>query len=86
MSMQDLRIFELVASCGSMTEAGRALGISPAVVNKHIGALEDRLATQLFCRPTARLELTASGRAFHRCLKALLSTNANNVTYKRRIH
>ena len=39
MSMQDLRIFELVASCGSMTEAGRALGIC---------ALEDRLATQLF--------------------------------------
>jgi len=66
MSIQALRIFELVASCGSMSDAGRALCISPAAVNKHIGALEDRLATQLFYRPTARLELTADGRAIAR--------------------
>ncbi len=89
MSIQALRIFELVASCGSMSDAGRALGISPAVVSKHIGALEDRLATQLFYRPTARLELTADGRAFHKRLKAILpdveqasglvSANDNNV-------
>ncbi len=96
MSIQDLRVFVLVALCGSMSEAGRALGISPAVVSKHIDALEDRLATRLFCRPTARLELTASGRAFHKRLKAtlpdleqalrLLSANDNDVKYKRQIH
>lgn len=96
MSIQDLRIFELVALCGSMSDAGRALGISPAVVNKRIDALEDRLGVQLFCRPTARLELTASGRAFHKRLKAILpdleqtlrlaSANDNNDKYQLQIH
>jgi DNA-binding transcriptional LysR family regulator len=73
MLLLDLKIFELVASSGSMSHTGRALGISPAVVSKQICALEDRLATRLFCRPTARLELTASGRAFHKYLEAILS-------------
>ena len=34
MSMQELKILELVASSGSMSDAGRALGISSAVVSK----------------------------------------------------
>jgi molybdenum-dependent DNA-binding transcriptional regulator ModE len=72
MSMQELKIFELVASSGSMSDAGRTLGISPAVVSKRICALEDRLATRLFCRPTARLELTDSGRVFQKRIKATL--------------
>ena len=72
LALQDLRIFELVASCGSMSDAGRILGISPAVVSNRVCALEDRLAIQLFCRATARVQLTASGRAFHKRLKAII--------------
>ena len=72
LALQDFRIFELVASCGSMADAGRVLGISPALVSKHICALEDRLAIKLFCRATACVKLTASGRAFHKRLKAII--------------
>ena len=65
MPIQDLELFKHLVATGSMCKAARAFGVSPAQVSKQISALEDRLATQLFYRPKARLELTASGRAFY---------------------
>ena len=63
--IKELELFEHVVATGSMFKAGRKVGVSPSVVSKHISALEDRLGTQLFYRPTAGLELTADGQAFY---------------------
>jgi DNA-binding transcriptional LysR family regulator len=63
--IQELQLFEHMVATGSMSETGRILGVSAAVVSRHIGALETRLGAQLFYRPTARLELTASGRVYY---------------------
>ncbi len=63
--MKELELFEHVVATGSMSKAGRKLGVSPAVVSEHISDLEDRQGTRLFYRTTAGLELTASGREFY---------------------
>ena len=64
-TIHDFELFDYLVTTGSMSETGRELGVSPAVVNRKIGALEERLGARLFYRPEARLELTASGRAFY---------------------
>jgi DNA-binding transcriptional LysR family regulator len=65
MLIQELQLFEHMVVTGSMSETGRKLGVSAAVVSKHISALEQRLGAQLFYRPTVRLELTANGREYY---------------------
>lgn len=89
--IKELELFEHMVATGSMCEAGRKLGVSAAVVSKHISALEGRLATRLFYRPTARLELTATGRVYYattilpelRRAQASITTSApcDNVIY-----
>ncbi len=99
MPIQVLELFKHLVATGSMREAGRALGVSPAVISSELGALEDRLGVLMFFRPVARLELTASGRAFHKRVLAILPdaqatkspslafTRANNgVKSHRRLH
>ena len=50
---------------GSQAAAARELGITPAMVGRHLRALEDRLGTRLLHRSTATQSLTAAGTAFH---------------------
>jgi DNA-binding transcriptional LysR family regulator len=70
--IQVLELFTHLVASGSMREAGRAMGVSPAVISRQLSALEDTLGTRIFFRPVARLELTASGRAFHKRVMAVL--------------
>jgi DNA-binding transcriptional LysR family regulator len=95
--IKELELFEHMVATGSMSKTGRKVGVSPALVSKHITALEDRLGTRLFYRTTAGLELTASGRAFYaatilpklRSAPASITTSAasdNVVILYRRIH
>ena len=65
MPIQNLELFRYLVATGTMCQAARKFGVSPAEVSRQISALEDRLGAQLFYRPTSRLELTASGRAFY---------------------
>ena len=65
MLIQGIELFRYLVATGSMCKAARQFGVSPAEVSWQINVLEDRLGTQLFCRPTAGLKLTASGRAFY---------------------
>ena len=65
MPIQDLELFRYFVATGSMCQAARKFSVSPAAVSRQISALEDRLGAQLFYRPRAGLELTASGRAFY---------------------
>ena len=68
----DLELFAQVVKEGSLAGAGRALGLSGAVVTKRLQRLEGRLGARLLQRSTRRLSLTEEGAAFHEhCLRVL---------------
>src|SRR5262249_3460448 len=49
---------------GSFTIAANQLGLSRALVSRHIGELEDRLGVRLLNRTTRSLNLTEEGRSY----------------------
>jgi DNA-binding transcriptional LysR family regulator len=57
-----LRVFVGVAAHGSLSAAGRSMGISQPTVGRHIQALEDSLGVRLFQRTVRGLDLTDTGR------------------------
>jgi DNA-binding transcriptional LysR family regulator len=71
-SLTSMRVFAAVVEAGSFASAARRLKLSPAVVTKHVAALEDRLGVRLLERTTRRLSVTeGGGRYFERCLQIL---------------
>ena len=69
----DLEIFAHVVAAGSMSAAGRELGLSPAVVSKRLRRLEDRLGTRLLQRTTRQIALTEAGQGFYERVVAILA-------------
>jgi DNA-binding transcriptional LysR family regulator len=63
--MQPIRIFVSVVQNGSLSSAGRQLGLSPASVSRHIGALEQSLGCQLINRTSRKLTLTEAGELYY---------------------
>lgn len=59
-----LRVFIAVAEAGSLSAAGRKLGMPLSTVSRQLKALEDELGTRLITRTTRRLALTESGRSY----------------------
>lgn len=59
-----MQLFLAVADHGSLSEAGRALNLSRAVVSKRLQQFEQHLQTRLFHRSTRELSLTEQGRAY----------------------
>lgn len=68
-----LEVFAKVASLGSFSAAGRAVGLSQTMVTKHIAALEARLGVKLFHRTTRRLTLTEAGRDYLESAERILA-------------
>lgn len=68
----DYVLFAKVVEAGSFAIAGRALGISPAMMSKRIMRLEARLGTQLLHRTTRKLALTQTGAQLHTDISAIL--------------
>ncbi|WP_417522081.1 LysR family transcriptional regulator [Marinobacter sp.] len=56
-----MRVFVEAATHGSLSAAGRALDMSPAMATKHMDALEARLGVRMFYRTTRKLSLTDPG-------------------------
>lgn len=63
--MQPMRIFVSVVQNGSLSSAGRQLGLSPASVSRHIGALEESLGCRLVNRTSRKLTLTEAGELYY---------------------
>ena len=61
--LNDLRVFERVATLLSFSKAAGALGVPKSSVSRSIKRLEDELATQLFQRTTRETALTSVGVA-----------------------
>jgi DNA-binding transcriptional LysR family regulator len=59
-----METFVRVARSGSFTVAANQLGLSRALVSRHVGMLEDRLGVRLLHRTTRSLNLTDEGRSY----------------------
>ena len=59
-----IRVFVTVAEAGSLSAAGRKLGMPLSTVSRYLKALEDELDTRLITRTTRRLMLTEPGRSY----------------------
>ena len=67
-----MQVFEKVVAEGGFAAAARALDLSPAVVSRLVGDLEDHLETRLIQRTTRKLALTESGNIYLHKLKGIL--------------
>jgi DNA-binding transcriptional LysR family regulator len=68
-----LEVFAKIAAVGSLSAAGRAMGLSQTMVTKHLATLEARLGTKLFHRTTRRLSLTDAGRNYLESCERILA-------------
>ena len=68
-----MKVFEKVAKLNSFSAAAKNMGLSKAMVSKHIASLENSLDVLLLNRTTRRLSLTESGAAYLERIKHILS-------------
>lgn len=71
--VMSMRVLVRAASEGSLSAAGRSLGMSAAMATKHINTLEARLGVRLFHRTTRHLSLTDKGRDYLKACECILS-------------
>src|ERR1700761_6586300 len=67
-----MRVFVKIAEAGSLSAAGRELGLSLTSVSRQLMALEEVLGTPLVERTTRHLSLTESGRLYYERTKQIL--------------
>ncbi|HEY2608754.1 LysR family transcriptional regulator [Paraburkholderia sp. RL18-103-BIB-C] len=60
----DLSFFSTLAASGSLSEAARELGLTPAAVSKHLTQMESRAGVALINRTTRRMMLTPEGELY----------------------
>jgi DNA-binding transcriptional LysR family regulator len=70
--LSSMKVFMQVARLGSFSAAAETMGISKAMVSKHIKRLEDSLDVQLFNRTTRSLGLTEVGEVYRERVKDIL--------------
>lgn len=61
----ELRNFVKIVQAGSLSAAGRDLGVALSVVSKRLATLERRTETDLIARSTRQLSLTEEGQHFY---------------------
>lgn len=83
-NLTDMEIFARVVTAGSMSAAGREMGLSPAVVSKRIRRLEDKLGTRLLQRTTRQIALTEAGHGFYDRVLAILASVEEAETFVNR--
>lgn len=71
-SIEALRVFVQVVDSGSLSAAGRVLGLAPTLVSRRIARLESELDVRLLQRTTRSLHVTDEGRAFYRRCRRIL--------------
>ena len=62
--LEAMSLLVAVAEAGSLSAAGRKLGVPLPTVSRKIGELEAHLNTRLLIRSTRKLSLTDAGAAF----------------------
>lgn len=74
---KQIAAFVAVATRGSLSAAGRAEGVTPALIGRRLDALEARLGVKLLLRTTRKLSLTFEGSAFLEDCQRVLNDLAN---------
>jgi LysR family transcriptional activator of dmlA len=69
----DLGFFSVLATAGSLSAAGRELGITTAAVSKHLALMESRVGVPLINRTTRRMSPTPEGEALLEHARRILS-------------
>src|SRR5476651_2503404 len=64
-STEGMRIFTRVVRAGSLSAAGRAMGLSSASVSRKISALEESSGARLLNRTSRKLSLTQVGELYY---------------------
>ena len=64
MNLDHVRLFTRIAVTHNISQAGKELGLSPAVSSAHMNKLEKDLGVRLIHRTTRRVSLTEEGLAF----------------------
>lgn len=60
-----LKVFCRIVESGSFAQCARDLGMSPAMVTKHVASLESELGVRLFNRTTRKISTTEAGREYY---------------------
>ena len=64
MNLSDVALFCAIVTTGSLSAAGRQVGLSPMAVSRRLAALEHELGVRLIHRTTRSVALTADGETF----------------------
>ena len=67
-----MAVFLAVVDAGSLSGAGRRLGMPLATVSRKLAELEGHLGARLVNRSTRRLEITDAGRAYEQACRRIL--------------
>ena len=70
--LESMSVFLTVVEAGSLSAAGRKLGMPLATVSRKLSELEAHLKTRLLTRSTRQLSLTDAGRAYVAACKRIL--------------
>lgn len=71
-TLRSMQTFVRVVESGGFAAAARSLGMSPAMVTKHVNHLEERVGARLLNRTTRHVRLTDAGQLyFERCTAIL---------------
>lgn len=71
--VSDMQIFARVVSAGSLTAAGRDLGLSTGAISQRLKALEEHHRVPLLTRSTRALTLTPEGEIYLRTATRVLA-------------
>lgn len=71
--LKTIESFVTVATLGSFSAAAEQLGMSRALITRHVIDLEDRLGTRLLNRSTRRIALTDIGAGYFEFARAMLA-------------
>jgi len=71
--LTSMQAFMAVVRTGGFARAGTELGLSPAMITKHVKALEEHLGMRLLNRTTRAVRLTEAGTRYHAELGELLA-------------
>ena len=63
MNIEYLRLFVRIAATHNISQAGKEMGLSPAVASAHVNKLEESLGVRLIHRTTRSVSLTEEGQA-----------------------
>lgn len=70
---RNMQLFCTVVDRGSFSKAAKALGMTPAIVGRHIAAMEESLGFRLLNRTTRSMHLTSGGKAYYQGAQTVLS-------------